>query len=93
MSTCESTIGGERRHQNTNVEAGAVAMRRSWSTDSFLSQSGGGRNCVCSPTKHAGSFRCRLHRHSLNQIQSSPSPPLPAVHRESEVLMDAAEAK
>ena len=21
-----------------------------------------GNNCLCSPTKHAGSFRCRLHR-------------------------------
>ncbi|KAJ1399523.1 hypothetical protein SESBI_30286 [Sesbania bispinosa] len=35
-------------------------------------------NCLCSPTTHAGSFRCRLHRTpSLHRTKSmdSPSPP------------------
>ncbi|KAF5750347.1 hypothetical protein HS088_TW03G00683 [Tripterygium wilfordii] len=56
-------------------------MRKSWSTDS-LSSTAFGRTCVCSPTKHEGSFRCRLHhRTSLNnhqnyesQIHGNPKP-------------------
>lgn len=33
-------------------------------------------NCLCSPTTHAGSFRCRLHRTpSLQRTKSMDSPP------------------
>lgn len=33
-------------------------------------------NCLCSPTTHAGSFRCRLHRiPSLQRTKSMESPP------------------
>ncbi|ESQ44431.1 hypothetical protein EUTSA_v10006496mg [Eutrema salsugineum] len=44
-----------------------LSMRKSWSTDSLglLSNSNRlGKTCVCAPTKHEGSFRCRLHRSS-----------------------------
>lgn len=31
----------------------------------------GKQNCLCSPTKHAGSFRCRYHRaDSLTRVES-----------------------
>nr|XP_027097202.1 uncharacterized protein LOC113716870 [Coffea arabica] len=36
-------------------------------------------NCLCSPTTHAGSFRCRLHRvpqQSLQRTKSIDSTPL-----------------
>ncbi|KAF5178874.1 Tubulin glycylase [Thalictrum thalictroides] len=33
-------------------------------------------NCLCSPTKHAGSFRCRLHRSpSLQRTKSMNAAP------------------
>ncbi|GKV28942.1 hypothetical protein SLEP1_g37926 [Rubroshorea leprosula] len=38
------------------------SMRKSRSTDSLGTNSSIGKSCVCSPTKHQGSFRCRLHR-------------------------------
>ncbi|VVB05888.1 unnamed protein product [Arabis nemorensis] len=44
-----------------------TSMRKSWSTDSLglLNNSKWlGKTCVCAPTKHEGSFRCRLHRSS-----------------------------
>lgn len=28
-------------------------------------------NCLCSPTTHPGSFRCRIHRNTLNQNSMS----------------------
>ncbi|KAL5759940.1 hypothetical protein ACOSP7_018443 [Xanthoceras sorbifolium] len=35
-------------------------------------------NCLCSPTTHAGSFRCRLHRSpSLQRTKSIDSASLP----------------
>ncbi|XP_073306260.1 uncharacterized protein [Primulina huaijiensis] len=35
-------------------------------------------DCVCAPTTHAGSFRCRLHRSpSLNRTKSTDSPACP----------------
>lgn len=52
------------------------SMKRSPSTDSI--GGGGARTCVCSPTTHAGSFRCRLHRNSesFSTAHGHP-PPLP----------------
>ncbi|CAN7013957.1 hypothetical protein F2Q70_00026702 [Brassica cretica] len=44
-----------------------LSMRKSWSTDSLglLGNSNTlGKTCICAPTKHEGSFRCRLHRTS-----------------------------
>ncbi|KAG2713159.1 hypothetical protein I3843_04G153700 [Carya illinoinensis] len=31
--------------------------------------------CLCSPTKHQGSFRCRIHRSSANWMKRSNSMP------------------
>ncbi|KAL6645673.1 hypothetical protein ACP70R_017281 [Stipagrostis hirtigluma subsp. patula] len=45
-------------------------MRKSWSNDSlagYAAYGGGGRaraSCVCAPTTHPGSFRCKHHRHA-----------------------------
>ncbi|KFK34891.1 hypothetical protein AALP_AA5G206900 [Arabis alpina] len=45
-----------------------TSMRKSWSTNSLgllnNSNRSGKKTCVCAPTKHEGSFRCRLHRSS-----------------------------
>ncbi|KAF8014690.1 hypothetical protein BT93_H0487 [Corymbia citriodora subsp. variegata] len=38
---------------------------------SKLAASSNGRTCICSPTSHAGSFRCHLHRE--NQATKSSS--------------------
>ncbi|KAG9458496.1 hypothetical protein H6P81_003004 [Aristolochia fimbriata] len=50
-------------------------MKKSWSTDSLSSQSGP-RSCVCAPTQHVGSFRCRIHRHvPTNLLPDHVKPP------------------
>ncbi|ERN06399.1 hypothetical protein AMTRI_Chr06g191230 [Amborella trichopoda] len=63
-------------------------MKRTWSNDSLSGQSGAPRACVCAPTTHAGSFRCRLHRVNSHGHQhqshhhhqsNAPLPPQPAV--------------
>lgn len=51
------------------------SMKRSPSTDSI---GGGAKTCVCSPTTHAGSFRCRLHRNSESFSSTHGHTPLPA---------------
>ncbi|WOL14709.1 hypothetical protein Cni_G23490 [Canna indica] len=53
------------------------SMKKSWSTDSLASLSGGNKTCVCAPTKHVGSFRCRHHRHSSSVSLSQGQPPAP----------------
>uniref|UniRef100_A0A1J3H095 Uncharacterized protein n=1 Tax=Noccaea caerulescens TaxID=107243 RepID=A0A1J3H095_NOCCA len=60
-----SRLKDEDDNKNKNKTGGLSSMRKSWSTDSLgqLSNSNQlGKICVCSPTKHEGSFRCRLHR-------------------------------
>lgn len=47
-------------------------------------------NCLCSPTTHAGSFRCRYHRNlklqGLPPESTSPSTCIPAWHQEQSTL-------
>lgn len=61
------------RGQLTRTDNGrrsGLGMRKSWSTDSLVSHATSfAKTCVCSPTKHQGSFRCRLHRHQLDGQQ------------------------
>lgn len=50
---------------------GLGGMVKSWSNDSLSSYAGAGRragahSCVCAPTTHPGSFRCKHHRHVSN---------------------------
>ncbi|PKA58516.1 hypothetical protein AXF42_Ash008803 [Apostasia shenzhenica] len=45
-------------------------MRKCRSIESLSSLSRT-KSCVCSPTNHVGSFRCRHHRQQLNQSTSS----------------------
>ncbi|AEE79528.1 hypothetical protein AtNW77_Chr3g0212691 [Arabidopsis thaliana] len=56
------------KDEGENRNKTGLSMRKSWSTDSLglLSQSNrlGKTVCICAPTKHEGSFRCRLHRSS-----------------------------
>ncbi|KAJ4961050.1 hypothetical protein NE237_020960 [Protea cynaroides] len=40
-------------------------------TPKLVRQTSGKTNCLCSPTTHAGSFRCRLHRSSSLQRTKS----------------------
>ncbi|KAF8378220.1 hypothetical protein HHK36_029559 [Tetracentron sinense] len=48
-----------------STQGGPVLMRQSSASKT---------NCLCSPTTHAGSFRCRLHRsHSLQRTKSMDS--------------------
>ncbi|KAH0458415.1 hypothetical protein IEQ34_013730 [Dendrobium chrysotoxum] len=42
-------------------------------------------NCLCSPTTHAGSFRCRHHRSSLRRNSSSCSTVAELANKESSV--------
>ncbi|CAM0872973.1 unnamed protein product [Alopecurus aequalis] len=42
-----------------------LGVRKSWSNDSLFSLVGSGsrvHSCVCAPTTHPGSFRCKHHR-------------------------------
>ncbi|KAF0909723.1 hypothetical protein E2562_000057 [Oryza meyeriana var. granulata] len=55
-------------------------MRKSWSNDSLSSYGGGGggraggaQACVCAPTTHPGSFRCKHHRHASNLGAAAPA--------------------
>uniref|UniRef100_A0A0D3FHW1 Uncharacterized protein n=1 Tax=Oryza barthii TaxID=65489 RepID=A0A0D3FHW1_9ORYZ len=50
-------------------------IRKSWSNDSLSSYGGGGRAggggaqaCVCAPTTHPGSFRCKHHRQNASNL-------------------------
>uniref|UniRef100_A0ACD5WZW5 Uncharacterized protein n=1 Tax=Avena sativa TaxID=4498 RepID=A0ACD5WZW5_AVESA len=48
-----------------------LGVRKSWSNDSLFSLVGSGNrtivhSCVCAPTTHPGSFRCKHHRQSQN---------------------------
>uniref|UniRef100_A0A0D9VTG7 Uncharacterized protein n=1 Tax=Leersia perrieri TaxID=77586 RepID=A0A0D9VTG7_9ORYZ len=50
---------------------GGGGMRKSWSNDSLSSYGGGGggaQACVCAPTTHPGSFRCKHHRHHASNL-------------------------
>ncbi|KAM3228814.1 hypothetical protein ACQJBY_060029 [Aegilops geniculata] len=54
---------------------GLGGMKNSWSNDSLFSLSyagAGGRavvhSCVCAPTTHPGSFRCKHHRQSAANL-------------------------
>ncbi|CAD6203427.1 unnamed protein product [Miscanthus lutarioriparius] len=68
-------------------------MRKSWSNDSLAGYGGGGRaSCVCAPTTHPGSFRCKHHRHASNLgaaataqvIDEAPAADADAKHNEQE---------
>ncbi|KAJ7550736.1 hypothetical protein O6H91_07G122200 [Diphasiastrum complanatum] len=46
--------------------------------------------CLCSPTSHAGSFRCRLHRSSANRSNiSQPSEELISLEKNPNVSLSA----
>uniref|UniRef100_A0A0E0KD35 Uncharacterized protein n=1 Tax=Oryza punctata TaxID=4537 RepID=A0A0E0KD35_ORYPU len=55
-------------------------IRKSWSNDSLSSYGGGGRAgggaqaCVCAPTTHPGSFRCKHHRHNASNLGAAATP-------------------
>lgn len=56
-----------KEEDDENKNKKGLSMRKSWSTDSLglLNNNNRlGKTCVCAPTKHEGSFRCRLHRSS-----------------------------
>ncbi|KAF8395636.1 hypothetical protein HHK36_019586 [Tetracentron sinense] len=95
------TRSGMNNHNMSSLECGQPnihseahasqqsSMKRSWSTDS-LSSNSGGKTCVCSPTKHMGSFRCRIHRTSLSQHHAPAPPP---VHPKPSASHQAVESK
>ncbi|RCV45040.1 hypothetical protein SEVIR_9G425400v4 [Setaria viridis] len=73
-------------------------MRKSWSNDSLAgygAYGGGGRaSCVCAPTTHPGSFRCKHHRHAASNLgAATAAPQAVAKHdEEQETAPDADEA-
>jgi hypothetical protein len=51
-----------------------LGVRKSWSNDSLFSLVGSQsavtvHSCVCAPTTHPGSFRCKHHRQNQNAYQ------------------------
>ncbi|CAL9111911.1 unnamed protein product [Musa textilis] len=73
---------GLKPSQNTRRErspedaknAAALAIgspRRGDSRPMLTKQASQRTSCLCSPTTHAGSFRCRLHRNSLHHSSGS----------------------
>ncbi|XLR59173.1 hypothetical protein S83_009845 [Arachis hypogaea] len=55
----EPEMVGEQFHQ------GAIVRQTSMNKNN-----NNNNNCLCSPTTHAGSFRCRLHRSTLQRTKS-----------------------
>lgn len=72
---------GQHQQFRYDLEKKLSSMKKSWSIDSLTSLSGGDKSCICAPTKHEGSFRCRHHRRSssisLSQAQLPAPPKLP----------------
>ncbi|OMO60259.1 hypothetical protein CCACVL1_24301 [Corchorus capsularis] len=70
-----SSVGVESHHQ----AAAAISGQMGVSSGSGLSRQTSitkTNNCLCSPTTHVGSFRCRLHRApSLQRTKSIDSKP------------------
>ncbi|OEL32289.1 hypothetical protein BAE44_0006692 [Dichanthelium oligosanthes] len=57
-------------------------MRKSWSHDSLAGYGGGGRaSCVCAPTTHPGSFRCKHHRYAASNLGAAKAEEAPARRR------------
>ncbi|OMP10092.1 hypothetical protein COLO4_04829 [Corchorus olitorius] len=70
----ETEVGVESHHQ----AAAAISGQMGASSGSGLSRQTSitKTNCLCSPTTHVGSFRCRLHRApSLQRTKSIDSKP------------------
>uniref|UniRef100_A0A1J3CEJ2 Uncharacterized protein n=1 Tax=Noccaea caerulescens TaxID=107243 RepID=A0A1J3CEJ2_NOCCA len=42
---------------------------------------GGKKKCVCSPSKHPRSFKCRYHHHEYQWLPSSSSSTSPSIHK------------
>lgn len=63
------TDGQRQVHRREQLKLSS--MKKSWSTDSLNSLMGGSKTCVCAPTSHPGSFKCRYHRHQNNTNQVS----------------------
>ena len=76
-----------KRNINGNYSAyPGSSMKKSLSTNCLLS-SAAGKTCICAPTKHERSFRCRLHRSSLtyhNFYAQTTSHPKPFVKSEAD---------
>ncbi|KAF3322609.1 hypothetical protein FCM35_KLT12598 [Carex littledalei] len=64
-----------QRQMHRREQLKLSSMKKSWSTDS-LNSLAGSRTCMCAPTSHAGSFKCRYHRNPSNmnlQAMNQPS--------------------
>lgn len=71
--TAEEALKHEQKNENVQQSSVLASMKKSWSTDSISSLSGSKGSCVCAPTKHEGSFRCRHRRHHSAQNMAPPS--------------------
>ncbi|XP_010479743.1 PREDICTED: uncharacterized protein LOC104758556 [Camelina sativa] len=61
-------------HENTPVaEVTTVATSEVETTAGHRNGGGGKKKCVCSPSKHPRSFKCRYHQHEYQWLPSSSS--------------------
>ncbi|CAA0836948.1 serine-rich protein-related [Striga hermonthica] len=59
----ESSDKSQTFFQNLSIDTSKTPSRSTPSSPLSLRKTASVRNsCLCSPTTHAGSFRCRLHR-------------------------------
>ncbi|CAH8255398.1 unnamed protein product [Arabidopsis lyrata] len=62
----------ENFHENTTV-AEVTAATEVEASAGHRSGGGGKKKCVCSPSKHPRSFKCRYHQHEYQWLPSSSS--------------------
>ncbi|KAL3531047.1 hypothetical protein ACH5RR_010369 [Cinchona calisaya] len=86
-AAAELQTGKDDQHHNMSISNIWFNIRkRAGGVDNKASENGGGGDaskkkkqlCVCAPTTHAGSFRCRLHR---TTTAHSPLPSLPRLSK------------
>lgn len=63
LSVTEINLEEIKKHPTVHVSPRGPPENLSTKPSGGGSGGGGRWNCLCSPTTHAGSFRCRYHRH------------------------------
>ncbi|KAF8077289.1 hypothetical protein N665_1049s0023 [Sinapis alba] len=66
-------IPPESFHENMRGAAEVTVATEVVATVDHREDSGGKKKCVCSPSKHPRSFKCRYHHHEYQWFPSSSS--------------------
>jgi hypothetical protein len=78
MDSTPVMTDSERRAYGYGQAASRLGgMRKSWSNESLASSYYARATCVCAPTTHPGSFRCKHHRHHASSNLDTAAPSLP----------------